>query len=120
MEKFFIHLIRARKDDSVSELGSLEFTTGDFQVLRASLFSWLWENIDKIRKRLGSMIQLHTWFADDEEVKRGMAITIVLGRMASGMLSPPRGSFKSGESSGDLSYTTPTSGKLTRKGSNNK
>jgi len=90
-DRFFINLITARPDDAVSEVGcTMEFTAADFAPLRSSLFSWIWRHLDPIRARLGPQIQLHSWLADNETVKKGMAAQVPMGRMQSGMLSPPR------------------------------
>ncbi len=94
MEGFFVNLITARTDDSISELNFLEFQQGDFDRLRESLQAWLLGELQTVRTRLGGALQLHSWLQEDEQVARAMAEMVVLVKGSSGMLSPPRNTWK--------------------------
>jgi hypothetical protein len=94
MEGFFVNLITARTDDSISELNFLEFPQSDFDRLRESLQAWLLGELGAVRARLGGALQLHSWLQDDEAVARAMAEMVVLVKASSGVLSPPRNTWK--------------------------
>ena len=94
MEGFFVSLITARVDDSISELNFLEFQQSDFDRLRASLQAWLLGELPSVRARLGGALQLHSWLQDDEQVARAMAEVVVLVKGSSGVLGPPRNTWK--------------------------
>ncbi len=94
VEEFFVNLITARPDDSVSELQALEFPQGEFDRLRGALHGWLLGELHAVRARLGGVAQLHPWIGDDAEMHKTMQELVTLGKDSSGMLSPPRGTWK--------------------------
>ena len=105
--RFFIELITSRPDDAVSEVGNtMEFTASDFNPLRHSLFGWIWRHLDGWRERLGPQLQLHSWLADNEAVRKAMVTEVHLGRESSGMLSPPRRSPSSAAGAPLKSYSS--------------
>lgn len=76
MGTFFLSLITARTNDSVSELSSLEFGHSEFEQVRAPLLVFLADNVPAVRARLGPSLQLYSWLADDDDVKQQLQVCV--------------------------------------------